>query len=77
MLAYDASIDDGPHALLSDQPSIIFDGHKSQMELETGPAYQQCCSPSEDAVWLSALVFKTSGVDWNPKLFDIDLEHVE
>jgi hypothetical protein len=77
MLASDASILDGPRALHSGTPSIIVDGHPSQMELKTGPAYQECCKPSQDAVWLSAHLFKTSGVDWDPKLFDIDLQHVD
>jgi hypothetical protein len=47
------------------------------MKLKVGPEYQRCCKPSHDEVWLSAHVFKTSGVDWDPKFFDFDLQHVD
>jgi hypothetical protein len=77
MLAYNASSDDGPHALLSGKPKIVIDDHPSQINLNIGPEYQCCFQPSQYEIWLSAHVFKTSGGDWDPKLFDIDLQHVD
>jgi hypothetical protein len=77
MLAKYASIYDGPHTLLSVQPSIIIDGHLSLIDLKIGPEYQRCCKPSPDKVWLSAHVFKTYSVKWDPKLFDNYLQHVD
>jgi hypothetical protein len=71
MIAYETSNDDGPRTLHSGQPSILIDGHQIQLDLNIGPAYQRCCKPSQDEVCLSAHTYKTSGVEWDPKLFDI------
>jgi hypothetical protein len=74
-ISYDASLDDGPYIFPNGHISSVIDGVQSEFKI--GPGYQRCCKTSQDAVWLSAHVFKTSGADWDPKLFDIDLEHVE
>jgi hypothetical protein len=46
------------------------------MGLKNGPVYQQFCKPIQDDVWILPHVFKSSGVDWDPKHFDIYLQHL-
>jgi hypothetical protein len=77
MIAYDASIDDGPHTLPSGQRRILTDGHLSKLDLTISAEYQRCCKQYQDDVCLSAHVFIPSGDDCNTKLFDIELQHVD
>jgi hypothetical protein len=77
IIAYDASVNDGPRTLPNGQPSILIHGQLSRMDLNIGPEYQQCFKPSRDGVWLSAHVFASSGVDWDPKYFFIFLQNLD
>jgi hypothetical protein len=77
MEAYGADINDWPRYLPGGKQRILIDGCQIPLEFTHGLAYLRCCKPTEGETGLLPHVIMTSYIDWDPKLYDNDIESFE
>jgi hypothetical protein len=74
MEAYGADINNRPRSLPGGKPRILIDGYQIPLYFKTGLAYPCCRKPTKDETGLLPHLIMTANVDWDPKLYDNDIE---
>jgi hypothetical protein len=77
MEAYGADINDRPRSLPGGKQRIVLDNYQIPLDFKNGLAYLRCRKPTEDEIGLLPHIIMTSDVDWDPSIYDNDIDDID
>ena len=77
MEAYGADINDRSRLLPGGKQRILMDGYQIPLDINNGLPYLRCRKPTEGELGSLPHIIMTSDVDWDPSLYDNDIDDLE
>jgi hypothetical protein len=77
MEANGADINNRPCSLPGGKQGSFIEGYQMTLEFKNRLAYLCCCKPTDNETGLLPDVIMTSNIDWDPKLYDNDIDSFE
>jgi hypothetical protein len=77
MESHGADINEKPRRIPGGKQRILMDDFQIPLDINSGLAYLRCCPPSTHELETLPHIIMTADVDWNPTIFDNDIDDVE
>jgi hypothetical protein len=77
MESHGADINEKPRLLPGGKQRILTDDYQIPLDINNGLAYLRCRPPTAHELETLPHIIMTADVDWNPSIFDNDIDDVE
>jgi hypothetical protein len=77
MESHGADINEKPRLLPGGRQRILMDDYQIPLDINNGLAYLRCRPPNTHELETLPHIIMTADVDWNPSIFDSDIDDVE